>query len=79
MKWRPLTEPPPVELEHVLISIQEHLDGFGTPVEAKVMEAFCRYNLSSSKQKVAWFKQDGSGLGNDQWVNGWQPLPKAFK
>jgi hypothetical protein len=68
MNWIPISEPPPVELEHVLITI-----------DGKVMEAFCRYNASWSKQKVTWFKQDGIALDNDQRVTAWQPMPEAFK
>jgi hypothetical protein len=76
MKWRSLKNPPPVEKEHVLVSIQEHLE-YGTSVEAKVMEAFCRYE--ENPMKVIWFKQDGSGLDFCNNVTHWQPLPKAFK
>jgi hypothetical protein len=76
MKWRSLKEPPPVEREHVLVSIQEHLEHGPNPVEAKVMEAFCRYG---NHGKVIWFKQDGSGLDFCNNVTHWQPLPKAFK
>jgi len=74
MKWQSV-ENPPKDLEHVLISIQEHLE-YGTLVESKVMEAFCRYD---GHGKVSWFKQDGSGLGFDSNVTHWQPLPEVFK
>ena len=75
MKWRSLKNPPPVEKEHVLVSIQEHIE-YGTLVEAKVMEAFCLYENNG---KLIWFKQDGSGLNYCNNVTHWQPLPKIFK
>ncbi|MBE3144546.1 MAG: hypothetical protein IMZ61_11575 [Planctomycetes bacterium] len=73
MNWIPIKDPPPMELEHVLITID------GPCLGALVMEAFCRFNSPTSKQRVVWFKQDGSGLDNDQRVTAWQPMPEAFK